>query len=141
VSLIRPIKQRSIVINKTCLFGIFTAILFLAVPSQSADWLNYVEGKGGEMVYVDMESIKSTSEKTIRVLKKVEPAGSSEIASVLSEIEIDCKNSMIRYLKETTYFKNGKSGSTSKSEWFRNVTIEDDDESLMELVCSLKKSK
>ena len=127
--------------NKIFLLLIFTSLLFLTGRAQSADWLNYVEGKGGEMVYVDMESIKSTSENTIRVLKKVEPAGSSIIVSVLSEIEMDCKNSMIRYLKETTYFKNGKSSSISKSEWFRNVTIEDDDESLMELVCSLKKSK
>lgn len=123
------------------LSGIVIALFFLAVPAESADWLNYVEGKGGDMVYVDMESIKSTFWNKIKVLKKVEPAGSSSIASVLSAIEMDCKNSMIRYLKETTYFKNGKSMRVSKNEKFRKVTIEDDDESLMELVCSLKKSR
>ena len=125
---------------KTYLSGIFIAFLFLTVHAESSDWLNYVEGKGGTLVYVDIESIKSTSADTIRILKKVEPAGSSEIASVLSEIEIDCRNSMIRYLKETTHFRDGKSESTSKNEEFRKVMVEDDDESLMELVCSLKKS-
>lgn len=127
--------------NKIFLLLIFTSLLFLTGRAESADWLNYVEGKGGEMVYVDMESIRSTSENTIKVLKKIEPAEGSAIVSILSEIEIDCKNSMIRYLKETTNFKNGKSRSVLKSEWFQNVTIEDDDESLMELVCSLKRSK
>jgi hypothetical protein len=126
--------------TKTFVLGII-ALLFLAVPAESADWLNYVEGKGGDMVYVDMDSIKSTSANTIRVLKKVEYDGSSGIASVLSEIEMDCKNSMMRYLKETTYFKDGKSRSALKDEGFRKVTIEDDDESLLELVCSLKKSR
>ena len=126
--------------TKTFVLGII-ALLFLAVPAESADWLNYVEGKGGDMVYVDMESIKSTSANTIRVLKKVEHAGSSGMDSVLSEIEMDCKNSMMRYLKETTYFKDGKSRGASKDEKFRKVTIEDDDESLLELVCSLKKSR
>jgi len=128
-------------INKAFLSGILIALIFLNAPAESADWLNYVEGKGGDMVYVDMESIKSTFWNRIKVLKKVEPAGSSAIASVLSEIEIDCKNSMIRYIKETTYFKGGSSRSVSKNEEFRKVTIEDDDEPLMELVCSLKKSK
>ena len=126
--------------TKTFVLGII-ALLFLAVPAESADWLNYVEVKDGDMVYVDMDSIKSTSANTIRVLKKVEYDGSSGIASVLSEIVMDCKNSMMRYLKETTYFKDGKSRSALKDEEFRKVTIEDDDESLLELVCSLKKSK
>jgi predicted secreted acid phosphatase len=128
-------------ILRTYLFSIVIALFFLAVPAESSDWLNYVEDKGGDMFYVDMESIKSTSANTIRVLKKVEPAGSSGIASVLSEIEMDCKNSMMRYLKETTYFTDGKSRSASKDEKFHKVTIEDDDESLLELICSLKKSK
>lgn len=126
---------------KTCLSGIFITLFLLIASAESADWLNYVEGKGGARIYVDMESIKSTSANTIMILKKVEPAGSSGIASVLSEIEMDCDNSMIRYLKETTYFRDGKSESTSKDEEFRKVTVEDDDESLMELVCSLKKTQ
>jgi len=126
---------------KTYFSGIFIVLLFLTVPAESANWLNYVEGKGGDMVYVDMDSIKSMSADTIRIFKKVEPAGSSEIVSVLSEIELDCKNSMMRYLKDTTYLRNGESSTASKNEKFRKVTIEDDDESLMELICSLKKSK
>lgn len=123
------------------LFCTALALLLMAVPAQSVDWLNYVEGRGGDMFYVDMDSIKSTPENTIRIMKKVEFAGSLKIASVMSEIEMDCKNSMIRYLKDTTYFKDGKSWSVSKNEKFRKVTIEDDDESLMELICSLKKSR
>ena len=128
-------------INKTFLLLIFTAVLFISVPSESADWLNYVEGKSGEIVSVDMDSIKPTSANTIMVVKKVEPAGSSDLISVTSEIEMDCKGSMIRYLKEVTRFKKGKAKSISMNEVFRKVTIEDEDESLMELVCSLKKSK
>ena len=127
--------------NKLLLSGMFIALLFFSVPAESADWLNYVEGKGGDMVYVDMDSIKTTSANTINVLKKVEPAGTTAVASVVSEIEVDCANSMIRYLKETTRFKGGRSKSVSRDETFRKVTVEDDDESLMELVCSLKKSK
>lgn len=126
---------------KMYLFSIVIALLLFSVPAESADWLNYVEGKGGDMVYVDMESLKPTSVNTIKVVKKVEPAGTTAIASVTSEIEIDCVNSMIRYIKETTRFKGGRSKSSAKNEAFRKVTIEDDDESLMELICSLKKSR
>ena len=43
-------------INKTFLFLIFTAVLFISVPSESADWLNYVEGESGEIVSFDMDS-------------------------------------------------------------------------------------
>lgn len=128
-------------INKLFLSGIFVALLFLTAFAESADWLNYVEGKDGDMIYIDMDSIKRTSSNTIRILKKVEPAGSSGVASVLSEIEMDCKKSMIRYLKETTYLRNGESSTASKNKKFRKVTIEDDDEALMELVCSLERSK
>ena len=128
-------------INKLFLSGIFIIVLSFAVSVESADWLNYVEGKGGDMVYVDMESLKPTSANTIMIVKKVEPAGTTAIASVVSEIEIDCVNSMIRYIKETTRFKGGRSKSSSSNETFRKVTIEDDDESLMELVCSLKKTE
>ena len=126
--------------NKIFLFTVLV-LLFFSVSSESSDWLNYVESKNGDMSYIDMESIKPASAKTIRVLKKVEPAGASKITSVVNEIEMDCKNSMMRYLKETTFFKNGKSRSALKHEKFRKITIEDDDESLMELICSLKKSK
>ena len=125
---------------KKCLFGILIALLLLTVHAEAADWLNYVEGKGGALLYVDMESLRTTSAGTIRILKKVEPSGSSGIGSILSEIEMDCRNSMIRYLKETTKFSDGTSDSVSKNEEFRKVTLEDDDESLMELVCSLKRS-
>ncbi|GBE04047.1 hypothetical protein BMS3Abin09_00971 [bacterium BMS3Abin09] len=125
---------------KFLLIGII-AVLFFSVSAESADWLNYVEGKDGALFYVDMESIKPTSENTISISKKVEPAGSSDIASVLSEVEMDCNNSMIHYLKETTRFKDGKSQSSWKNEKFRKVTVEDNDEALLELICSLKKSK
>ena len=127
-------------INKILLLGIL-ALLLLTVYAESANWLNYVEDKGGSRIYVDMESIKSTSANTIKLLKKVEPGGLSGIDSVLSEMEMDCGNSMIRYLKVTTYFNDGKSEIASRDEEFRKVTVEDDDELLMELVCSLKKSK
>lgn len=124
---------------KTCLY-VIAALFFLTVHAESADWLNYVEGKDGDMVYVDMESIRSTSSGTITVTKKVEPASKS-ISSITSKIEMDCRNYKIRYLEETTRLKSGKSKTAAKNEEFRKVTIEDEDESLMELICSLKKSR
>ena len=38
-------------INKLFLSGIFIVVLSFAVSVESADWLNYVEGKGGDMVF------------------------------------------------------------------------------------------
>lgn len=127
--------------NRTLLSCIFITLLFLPVQAQSEDWLNYYEGNAGDMAYIDMHSMRYMSVNDIRILKKVEPGGLSRTALILSEIVMDCENSMIRYLKETTYFKDGSSSSDAKYEKFRKVTIEDDDESLMELICSLKKKK
>lgn len=127
--------------DRTLLSCIFIVLLLLPVQARSADWLNYVEGKSGDRVYIDMDSIKRTFSNTIRISKKIEFADSSKISSVVSKIEMNCKNSMIRYLTETTYFKDGKSRAVPKNEKFRKITEEDFDEPLMELVCSLKKSK
>ncbi len=79
-------------INKLFLSGIFIALLFFSVPSQSADWLHYVESNKGDTVYIDMESIKRTFSNTIRISKKIEPADSSKITLVVSKIEMNCKN-------------------------------------------------
>jgi hypothetical protein len=128
MGLLRPVNiLGEIMAIKTFISGIFIAMLFFSVPAESEDWLNYVEIEGGGQVYVDMESIESTSGNTMRVVKKVEPSGTTAIASVVSVVEMDCEKNMIRYLKETTYYKGGKTSSSSKNEEFRKVTVEDVD--------------
>jgi hypothetical protein len=123
------------------LLPVVAALLFITVQAESADWLNYVEEKDGDMLYIDMDSIERISANNVRIVKKIEPAGPLEVMSVVNEIEMDCGKRLIRYLNETTYMRNGKSNTSSRNDKFRRVTEEDADESLMELVCSLKKIK
>jgi hypothetical protein len=127
-------------IKKTFLLSIL--VLFsVSSLAEGVNWLIYFESERGSKSYIDMDSIKQTSHYTTRVLKKVEPGNPSEISSLVSEAVIDCKNNRIKYLKETAYLNNGETEIRPKNDRFQKVTAEDIDESLLELVCSLKKSK
>lgn len=115
------------------------ALFLLSTLTEGANWLYFIENERGDKFYIEMDSIRHTPHNTVRLLKKVEPGNSSEISSLVSDIELDCKGSRIKFLNETTYFKNGKTGTNRKNGKFQKVTAEDIEESLLELVCSLKK--
>ena len=125
-------------IKKALLINIL-ALFLMSTITEGANWLYFIENERGDKFYIDMESIRHTSRDTIRVLKKVEPGNSSKISSLVSDIELDCKGSRIKFLKGTIYFKDGKTGTNRKNGKFQKVTAEDIEESLLELVCSLKK--
>ncbi|GBD95923.1 hypothetical protein BMS3Abin06_00803 [bacterium BMS3Abin06] len=125
-------------IKKTLLISIL-ALFLLPTLTEGANWLYFIENERGDKFYIEMDSIRHTSHDTVRLLKKVEPGNSSKISSLVSDIELDCKGSRIKFLKETTYFKDGKTRTKRKNEKFQKVTAEDIEESLLELVCSLKK--
>jgi hypothetical protein len=61
-------------------------------------------------------------------------------ASLVSDIEMDCKNGKLKIRKETSYSKSGKSKISRENTEWQSVNPEGIDELLLELVCSLKKA-
>jgi hypothetical protein len=122
---------------------IISVIALLLGPSltEGAEWLYFIENKAGDKYYIDMDSLKRTSSHTVRLLQKIEPAHAPQISSLVSDIEIDCSGSRIKTLQETTYYRSGKTKTSRKDEDFRKITGTDIEESLLELVCSLKKTQ
>ncbi len=124
------------------ILGITSLLLLLLTPltSEGADWEYLLQDDRGDSHYIDLESIKQTASGTSRIVRKVESKGTSSYNSLVTEIEINCKENKIRVLKETRLNKKGKNRTTKKNGEWITVNPEDRDEFLLELVCSLKKS-
>ncbi len=120
--------------------SILSLLLISPLMTEGADWLYFIEDGKGDKFYIDMDSIRQIKPHLFSLLKKVEPADSPDISYVVSSIVMDCEGGRLKLLKETVYLKNGKSRAGRIDREFRKITEEDIDESLMELVCSLKKS-
>jgi len=121
---------------------VFMTACFLIAASTvwcDSDWLYFIDTEKGEKCYIDLASIKHVSGHMVEVKRKVEPNNSSDIASLVSHLEMDCSGNRMRVLKKVTYYKSGKTGTEQGDASFRNIGAEDFEESLMELVCSLKK--
>ncbi len=99
-----------------------------------------MQNNEGDNYYVDLDSIKATSSNTFRILQKVEPKASARQSHVISKLEMDCKANSIRLLKVTSFDSNGKGRILKKNNKWRDVSPEDIEELLLELVCSLKKT-
>jgi len=119
---------------------ITACFLFLgSAVSGSSDWLHFIDTEKGEKCYIDLDSINRVSDDIVEVIRKIEPQHASDVSSLVSHLEMDCTGKRFRVVKETTYYKNGKTGTSAGSSTFRKVSASDFEESLMELVCSLKK--
>jgi len=105
---------------------VFTLFL-MPIQANAADWLHFMEDSNGDVIYVDMESIKFTSEHTAEVATKTESKG----AAGISTVELDCKTSRLRVMK----------GPDTKDKKWRAVDPDGMDELLLEFVCSLKKAR
>jgi len=107
--------------------------------SGASDWLHFIDTEKGEKCYIDLNSISRVSSDMVVVSRKIEPQHSSDVSSLVSHLEMDCSGKRFRAVKEITYYKNGKTGTSAASSTFRKISTADFEESLMELVCSLKK--
>ncbi len=112
----------------------FAAAVFclLLMPMQvnAADWLHFMEDINGDVIYIDMESIKYTSEHTAEVATKTGSKGTA--GKNMSTVELDCKTSRLRVTKGPD--------STKDKKWHA-VDPDGMDELLLEFVCSLKKAR
>lgn len=124
---------------KNILFITVCFMLLWPIVSSASDWLYFIDNEKGEKCYIDLESIKHTSPGTLVVASKVEPKSPSDISSRIRHLEMDCSRSRLKVIKEITHFKNGKTGTAAGDKTYRNINSADFEESLMELVCSLKK--
>lgn len=111
------------------------------VVAQGEDWLFFIQNNKGDKYYIDVDSIKRVSPVNVRVDRKIEPFASSTFFHVVSNIELDCKERRIKLLTKATFYKNGEIRTTQGDEIWQQGKSEDMDESLLELVCSLKKSE
>jgi hypothetical protein len=119
------------------------ALFFLAGAglSEGTSWLYLIENGKGDKCYLDIDSIKRTSTDTMQVVRKIEPHKSEEVSSLVSHLEVDCKGSRIKLLREITNFTNGESRTIKGKPRFQSAGPEDIEESLVEFVCSLKKAR
>jgi hypothetical protein len=108
--------------------------------SKGADWEYFMQDDSGDSYYMDLQSIQHTSTGTVRLQRKIEPKNPSVYASLVSDIEMDCKNGKLKIRKETSYSKSGKSKISRENTEWQSVNPEGIDELLLELVCSLKKA-
>ena len=108
--------------------AVVLCLFFMPLLAGAADWLHFMEDSNGDVIYVDMESIKFISEHTAEVATKTGSKG----AAGISIVELDCKTSRIRVTKG--------SDSSEDKKW-RAVDPDGMDELLMEFVCSLKKAR
>ena len=121
-----------------------TALLLLLLsPSMSrgADWEHLMRDNKGDSYFIDLESIRQTPSGTTRLLRKVEPGDTSKHSRIVSEMEIDCKEKRTRVLKETRLSDKGVSSSVNMDEKWQDVLPEDMNELLLEIVCSLRKTR
>ena len=119
--------------------ALFTLFLSPAI-SEGADWEYFMQDDSGDSYYMDLQSIQHTSVGTVRLQRKIEPKNPSVYASLVSDIEMDCKNNKLKVRKETSYGKSGESKITRENTDWQPVNPEGIDELLLELVCSLKKA-
>lgn len=124
---------------KKILFFTACFIFSWSIVSGASDWLYFIDNEKGEKCYIDLESIKHTTPDTLVVASKVEPQSASDISSRVSHLEMDCSRSRLKVIKEITHYKNGNTGTAAGDKTYRTISPADFEESLMELVCSLKK--
>lgn len=126
-------------IRKLILINIF--VIFFVSAAKGENWLFFIQGEKGDNRYIDLDSISKMSADTFRVTRKIEFDDSPGVASLVSNLKIDCKDRRIRLLNETIYFKKGTAHTKEGDGQFKDVNPEDMEELLLELVCSLKKNR
>lgn len=107
--------------------AVVLCLFFMPLLAGAADWLHFMEDSNGDVIYVDMESIKFISEHTAEVATKTGSKG----AAGISTVELDCETSRLRVMK----------GPDTKDKKWRAVDPDGMDELLLEFVCSLKKAR
>lgn len=127
-------------IKKTAFVTLF-AVLLLSAVTEGADWLHLIQNERGESQYIDIESIEKVADKTFHVTRMTEFNDPSAPHDIVSHLELDCGKYRIKLLEETSHDKNGDAKTTKGNGQYTNISPDDIDESLMELVCSLKKAR
>jgi hypothetical protein len=128
-------------IKKIVFMNICAVLLIYAIIAEGADWLNLIQNEKGENQYIDIDSIEKASDHTFRVVRKTEFNDPSSPDYIVSHLELDCEKNRVKLLEETSYDKNGAAKTTKGNGQYKDVGPDDIDESLMELVCSLKKTR
>ncbi len=105
-------------------------LLLMPVLAGAADWLHFMEDSNGDVVYIDIESIKYTSEHTAEVATKTESKGGD--GNRISTVELACNTGRLRVIKGS---------DSAEDEQWHAVDPAGMDELLMEFVCSLKKAR
>jgi len=108
--------------------------------SEGTNWMYLIENGKGDKCYIDIDSIKRTSPGMMQVVRKIESDKSQKVSSLVSYLEVDCEGSRIKSIKETTNFNDGEVTTVQGKNEFQPVESDDIEESLVEFVCSLKKT-
>lgn len=121
--------------------AIITCIIPFTV-SYGEEWLYYIESPGGDNYYMDVDSIKRVSEDIVRVTEKVVfHDTASRLSMRINELELDCGKKKIRGLQSLNTDQNGKKETANPESGWQDVRPDDMQDSLFEIVCSLKKTE
>jgi len=122
-------------------FLALTAFTLIAIVSgaEGISWEYFMQNSRGDNYYVDFDTIQHSSSDTFRISKKVVPEQPANYSSLVSSIELDCKEKGIRVLQETVTYNSGDIETFDRNEKWHSVHTEDEDDLLLEFICSLKK--
>ncbi len=122
-------------------FLALTAFTLCAIVSaaEGTSWEYFMQNSRGDNYYVDLDTIEHSSSDTVRIAKKVIPKQPSHFSSLVSSLDLDCKEKGIKVLKETVTNNDGNVQTFDGTERQLSVHTEDVDELLLEFICSLKR--
>ncbi len=124
------------------LFILITLSLFSpVVTANAADWLNLIQNENGDNHFIDMASITMTPGGNVSVREKVTPGTPSAAEYFISTLEVNCKQSSIRNIIKTIHYKKGKIETVQGTQGFKKIKDDEIGGSMLELICSLKKSQ
>lgn len=126
--------------KKMTVLFILLGLLGLSAISEGADWVYFIQNINGDKYYIDVESIQRVTPEIVRVSRKIEPAA-SEYSHTVSSMELDCSNRKVRLIQTVSYMKNGEVRTTADEGKWLEIRSDDMEDTLLELACSLKRSK
>jgi hypothetical protein len=123
------------------MISITTLMIFIAVSAYCTDWLYFIENGNGDKHYIDLDSLKRSSQNIVSLRRKIEYKEPVKHSYLISDIEMDCEKVIMRKLSEKAYGPDAAGeDALIMSDWHA-INPEGIDESLYELACSLKKKR
>ena len=118
-----------------------TAMIFFAALSYFTDWLYFIENANGDKHYIDLDSLKRSSQNIVSLRRKIEYKEPVKHSYLISNVEMDCEKVIMRERSEMADGPDSTGANAQVMSDWHAINPEGIDESLYELACSLKKKR